>query len=438
MDDDIQLIEDADGIAVIGEPSAVDRFLHSEGLESKDLGLERLRPAAGAAAGVVQAAAAISAGSGRWVKLTEQSATALRKHGHMVNSKSGLAMGVVQGKDGRIKSIVQFAQTGPGALLTNPAALSSVAGMMAQASMQQSIDEINDYLATIDEKVDDLLRNQKDAVLADMIGVDLVIEEAMTIRERTRRVSEVTWSKVQSTTLTLARTQAYALRQLDALAEKLERTTKLGDIAKATREAEPKVCEWLAVLARCIQLQESTAILELDRVLDSAAVDLDEHRIGLQSARKNRLDTIARSTERLIARMDAAAGNANARVLLNPLGARAVVESSDRLASGVVEFHLHVGLERLRDSMKARGWFTAVADARDKVLETGAEGFDAARRFGDEAVTRGRAATDDLSIRLAEGALRRRANGSRGEDDAAQSAPSDAPLRRSDPAEPDA
>jgi hypothetical protein len=44
------------------------------------------------------------------------------------------------------------------------------------------------------EKVDDVLRAQKDAALADMIGVDFVIEEAMTVREHVGRVSEVTWS----------------------------------------------------------------------------------------------------------------------------------------------------------------------------------------------------------------------------------------------------
>ena len=42
MDDEIQLISDGDGLAVIGDPAAVERFLVSEGLSSKDLGLPRL------------------------------------------------------------------------------------------------------------------------------------------------------------------------------------------------------------------------------------------------------------------------------------------------------------------------------------------------------------------------------------------------------------
>src|SRR6185369_7093775 len=111
-----------------------------------------------------------------------------------------LSTGVLKGNSGQIRGFVQFA--GPGSFLTNPAILAGAAGIMAQVAMQQTMDEITDYLAAIDEKVDDVLRAQKDAVLADMIGVDLVIEEAMTIRGEVGRVSEVTWSKVQSTSTT--------------------------------------------------------------------------------------------------------------------------------------------------------------------------------------------------------------------------------------------
>ena len=39
MDNEIQLISDGDGLAVIGDPAAVERFLVCEGLSSKDLGL---------------------------------------------------------------------------------------------------------------------------------------------------------------------------------------------------------------------------------------------------------------------------------------------------------------------------------------------------------------------------------------------------------------
>lgn len=409
MDNEIQLISDGDGVAVIGDPAAVERFLVSEGLASKDLGLQRLRPVLGRAAGVAQAGSEIAANSGRWVKLTEESAQAIKKYGLMKSSKTGLSLGVVQAKGQAkgIKGIVQFAK-GPGSLVANPAILAGAAGIMAQVAMQQTMDEITDYLATIDEKVDDVLRAQKDAVLADMVGVEFVIEEAMAIRKQVGRVSEVTWSKVQATSMTIARTQAYTLRQLDALAEKMENKTKIGDLAQASKEAETKVQEWLAVLAHCFQLQDANAVLELDRVLDASPDELDQHRLALRAARQNRLELIARSTEHLMARMDAAAGTANTKVLLHPTATRAVVHSSNHVATGVVDFHGLLGIERSRQSLEAKRWVEAVTEARDKALETGAGGVDAAGRLGSEALGRARSVRDKVSSRIVDRALRRR------------------------------
>lgn len=404
MDDEIQLISDGDGLAVLGDATAVERFLVSEGLSSKALGLERLRPSLGTAAGVAQAGSEITANSGRWVKLTKESAEQVKKFGLMKSSKTGLDLGVVQGKGGQIKSVVQFTKGS----LTSPAFLAGAAGIMAQVAMQQAMDEITDYLAVIDEKVDDVLRAQKDSVLADMIGAQFVIEEAMTVREHTGRVSDVTWSKVQVTPATIARTQAYSLRQLDALAEKLERKTQIGDLAKAAKTAELTAADWLAVLARCFQLQDAIAVLELDRVLDASPDELDRHRLALKAARRNRLELISRSTERLLARMDAAAGAANTKVLLHPTSSRAVVQSSNHVAVAVVDFHGRLGIEAGREALEARRWLDAATDAKDKVIEAGTGGFDAAGRLGNETVVRARSVTGKLSSGIVERAHRRR------------------------------
>ncbi len=177
--------------------------------------------------------------------------------------------------------------------LTNPMALASVGALMEQQAMQHAMDEIKDYLAKIDEKVDDVLRAQKNTVLANMIGVDLVIEEAMTIREHMDRVNEVAWSKAQGTALVIAQAQAYAALQLNDLAEKVVDKAKLGDQAKATKEVESAFPEWLTVLAHCFRLLDELAVLELDRVLDSSPDDLNQHRLGLKAARQNRLDLIS-------------------------------------------------------------------------------------------------------------------------------------------------
>ncbi|MET9039053.1 hypothetical protein [Streptomyces mirabilis] len=404
MDNEIQLISDGDGLAVIGNATDVERFLVSEGLSSKDLGLQRLKSGFGTGAAVAQTGSDIAANSGRWVKLTQESAQRVKKFGLMESKTPGVSHAMV-GKPGSIKSWLQI-EKGAGSFLTNPALLAGAAGIMAQLAMQQSMAEITDYLATIDEKVDDVLRAQKDTALARMIGLGLVIEETMTIREKRGRVDEIMWSKVQTAPTTIAETQAYALRQLDALAEKMERKTDIGDLATTARAAESIVREWLAVLARCFQLQDAIAVLELDRVLDASPDELDGHRRGLKAARQDRLELISRSTERLVARMDAAAGTANAKVLLNPSKSPAVVQSSNHVATGVHDFHGRLGIESGRRSSEARRWVDAAAEVRDKALETGSKGVDAAVSLGNETLDRAGSVTDKLSSKIAERARR--------------------------------
>ena len=169
MDDEIQLVSDGDGLAVIGDPLAVERFLVSEGVPSKKLA--RLGTALRTGAGVALAGSAVAAGSGRWMKLTKESAR---------TSAKGLRTGVLKGNK-------------------------------------------------------DLLRAQKDAVLARMIGVGFVIEEAMT-RPRPagpgRRGHLVEGADRAGDDRGDSGVRAASL---DAVAEKLERKSKIGDIPRRPR-----------------------------------------------------------------------------------------------------------------------------------------------------------------------------------------------------------
>jgi hypothetical protein len=389
MGSEIDLVSDGDGLAVIGGSADVERFFLSAGLgkaPSRDLDLHRLWSLAGTGGAAVQAGADLAASSGRWVKLTAESAEAVKKYGLMPTKTRGVSYAMI-GEPGDIRQWLQVAQ-GPSALLGGPLALTALSTMMQQRALQQQMDEIVEYLREISEKVDDILRGQKDAVLADMAGVGLIIEEALAVRDQVGRVSEVTWSKVQATGMTIARTQAYALGQLDAIAERLERKGSLGEIAGATREAEPRVREWLAVLARTFQLQDGVFVLELDRVLDASPGELDTHRLGLAAARQNRLELIGRSTARLLAQMDETVRKANSKVLFNPFDSPAAVRSSNQVTTSVLDFRGRLGIESGHEARDARRWGQAAAEVRDKVLAAASEGAGAAERFGSGALDR--------------------------------------------------
>ena len=402
----------------------------SVGLTS--VGSPRFGPALSTAASVAQTGSEIAANSGRWVKLTEESAQAVKTFGLMPTNTPGISHAMV-GQPGNIKQWIQIAKS-PGSMLANPAMLASGAAIMTQIAMQQQMNEITNYLVTIDAKLDKVLRAQTNQVLARLDGVDLAVREAMTVRDAVGRVSETTWSKVQNSAQTIHETQGYALRHLGDLADTLEESNKIADLADTAKEAETEVQKWMLVLARCFELHDAVGVLELDRVLDASPDELDRHRLGLKSARRDQRQVIAQCTEHLLDRMDAAVDRANSKVLFNPKQSPAVVRSSNQIAAGVHELHEVLGIESGRDSSEARRWKEAAAERWDSASATGAHSIDTVKQFGSKTSGQARSAKDKLSGRLAERKLRR------GEDDekndnATTTAPSPTPSASASPPE---
>lgn len=310
------------------------------------------------------------------------------------------------GQPGSIKHWIQIAKT-PGSVANNPAMLSGAAGVMSQVAMQQTMAEITAYLERIDQKLDGVLRAQTNQVLSRVDGVDLAIQEAVSVRNSVGRVSDVTWSKVQNSTSTILETQAYSMRQLKDLADNLERKSKVGDLADTAKEAETEVEKWLAVLARCFQLHDAIAVLELDRVLDSSPDELDHHRLGLKAARQDRMELIAQSTELLLERMNSAVGTANSRVLMHPIASPSVVQSRNCVASHVHDFHETLGVESGRETSESRRWLDAAAERWEVVRDTSAEGLGTVKQFGNETFGQARSVGSKVSGRIAERVQRR-------------------------------
>ncbi|WP_084247894.1 hypothetical protein [Mycobacterium avium] len=399
MGNEIELVTDGDGLAVIGNSADVERFLLDHGLDrapSKVLDARRRSSFVGKGGTAMQVGSEVATNSGRWVKLTAESAQAVKQYDLMATKTPGVSHAMI-GKPGEVKQWLQITKA-PTKLLSGPSALSALSAMMQQQAMQQQMDQIAEYLHEINAKVDNILRNQKDAVIAKIVGVDLLIEEALTVRDEVGRISQITWSKIQSSASVLAETQIYAIRQLDGIAEKLETNGNPGKMAKATKKAEPAVREWLAVLARCFQLQDGMAVLELDHVLDSAPEDLDSHRLGLTKARQKRLDLISSSTDRLLNQMNETIRNANSKVLRNPRNAPAAVRSSKEIATDLVTFRDRFGIESGDATNDAKRWSKAASEVVDKALATGAYGAtvakDKATDLADSAMARAIDLTD--------------------------------------------
>jgi hypothetical protein len=377
MDNEIQLISDGDGLAVIGEPKAVETFLRAEGLwdVSKKFDLRRLRSLLAIGSDIAQATSEIAANSACWLKLTPESARLRQEHGLMETETPGVSH-VMVGVPGKVKNWLQ-AEQGVGSLLTNPAALSGVAGLMAQVAGQQTVAEITNYLDRIDAKVDDVLGKVDDTVLKDLHGARFQIRRAQTMRDREGRVTFDSWSEVQNASGKLAAVQGYALLQLEAIARKLESKKRVGALATASEEAGPAVQKWLAVLADCFRLQESFDVLALDKAMDESPSVLNARRQGLEADRKDRLELISTHTMKLLTRMDAAVGAANKKMLWTRTKSLAVIHSGNDLALGVQEFHDLLGIEAETRSWEARQLGRA-EDLGSQVIQKSKDGAPAA------------------------------------------------------------
>lgn len=274
--------------------------------------------------------------AGRLVKLTVESADAVRKHVLIAIRTRGVSHTMI-GESGAVMKWSQISKALT--LLGGPFALATLSTMMQQQAMRQVLDEIAQHLEVINENVDDICREQTDAVLANVISVDLIIEDALAVRGEVGRDSDVTWSKVQVTKQTLDTAQGYVLRKPDGVAAKLQRKTDVSDTARATREAEPKVRERLPVLASTFQLREGICVLQLGRLFDSASKDLEPYRIGLVKTRQNRRDRTMSATTSLLVQMGETVRKANCKVLMRPFDSPAAVPSSNKAPAQVEDLH---------------------------------------------------------------------------------------------------
>ena len=356
-DDEIELISDGEGLAVIGEPTAVERFLRRAGLwkASTELDLQRLAAPLGKGANLVRAASEIAASSGRYIKLTKESAQLVKEHGLMPTETPGVSHLMI-GKPGSIKGWLQSDQT-IGSKFTNPATLSGVAGLMAQVADQQAMAEISAYLKMIDVKLDEVSKKVDDQAVARMMGAGMTLQDALTVWEVTGCVTDDTWAKLAGTEAMTNESRGYALLQLNTIAGKFEaiaKTFKGERKAKTIEKLVVEVQDWLAVLARCSELQIMIDVFELDRMLAASPDELDRHRLALSTKRQKRLGNIEGCTKPLLERISAACDMANAKMIWNRTNALALVQSGNHVAAKVHGLHEILGIESVLQSYEER------------------------------------------------------------------------------------
>ena len=398
MVESIQVIDDGDSMALLGDLEAIDGFLQSHHLQSL---AEPINPHTdrGYLSGMVAQVLGDRAISGKWVRQDGKAPKTLSQYDLHRDQRTGLSAGTVLVKDGGEAQAGQRFLGGVESALS-PVLLTSIGALITQYELQQTMQAMVKYLQRIDRHVDDILRAQRDTVLTNMVGANLVIEDALAARNQIGHVSQTTWDKVQATSLAIAQTQAYAIRQIDDITEKMGDGSGAHDPGTDMGNYRDQINEWLAVLAGSLRLQDAGTILELDRVAQVEPDELDQHRQAVKTAREHRVRVISENADHLLKQLDQTAEKANKEVLLHPQQSPRIVDYCNLIKQDMAEFGQGIGLDRSSDPLISRPWLDAARDTTFRIMETSREGVDTARNIGGQVLGKtleGASAAWDLS-----------------------------------------
>lgn len=396
---DITVVNDGQGLLFLGDPQGIKRWLDEQGLTSRQFTTKAIKTAGDALGSLGE----VSQQSGRWVKLTKESAELVKKYG-----KPGtIQKGVAQNAKGRAVKWLEFYN--PSQLFT-PAMAAGVGGMMTQMALEQAIQEITDYLAAIDEKVDDLLQDQKDTTIASLMGAALEVDEAAAVREATGTLSDTAWSKVSPCAQTTSRALAYALTKLKGLSDKAERAKSIEDVGRAVEKLPEETRAWLDVIARSIQTRDRLSVIELERAYAELPEVLEQHRTAIVEARKRRLANIQNGIGAFRQSLEGTAQRLRDQKLFHPRIVNRSLEIIDTAVKDVDSFAAQLDIEISQKTIeRARAWNELAGEAIVEVaggaaanaVELGGKVADGAQALGgaiaDGAGTLGEAASKGIA-----------------------------------------
>ena len=371
---EITVIKDEHGLLFLGDPKEIKAWLDDRGLASREFVTKALRTGGSA----VQTAAKVSSESGRWVKLTKDSAKLLEKYG-----KAGaIQPGVVQKSNGQIIKWLRFENPSQ---LFSPAMATGVAGMMTQMALEQAIQEITDYLKSIDEKVGELLQDQKDQTVADLIGVVFEVDEAAAIRDKTGTLSDAAWSKLAPCAQTTSRALGYA--KLQGISDKLSRAESVDKIEHVLSAAKDDVPAWLVMVSRAVQTRDKLSVIELERAYTELPEVLEEHRLGIVEARRERLGKVKARIDALREVLELSADRVREEKLLHPFAVDNVLGILDSLMEQTSQFSKGLDIEM-----------------DEKVIERAPEWLDVAGKFAGDVASGAANGAQQLGGAIADGA----------------------------------
>lgn len=377
MSAEIEIVSDGDGALILGDENAIQEFSAQYGLSdwARRVPLDRLSRWLHLGTEAANRITQIAQQSGMYVKLTPESVEALKKAGGLMpTAKKGVSH-LMLGKTGDHSMKWLQADTSASALIGNPAVLTGISGLLASFSQQLEAKELNEFMARVDARLDEVLTNQRNETLADIETAAEQIEDALSLLESDGDPQTI-WELVRSADERIATVQNKALKSLGFVADSAKRADSSKEMKKLSQEVEGKVNLWLSVLARCFELKDQFNVIELDHVMMTAPKKYDGHRKGLAKNRQRRQNKVIGQTSQVLAALDQAGALAVGRTIIHPNVAKRLVEAINTTAGEIHSFHRPLGISEDHRELEALPWREAWKDPDQlkEAAKTGAKG----------------------------------------------------------------
>ncbi|MBS6101524.1 MAG: hypothetical protein KH751_02775 [Actinomyces sp.] len=217
--------------------------------------------------------------------------------------------------------------------------------------------------ATIEAKLDTLLRQSKVESLGELEGISNALKEVEDYYRTNNSVSVTKWLTISHLGASLHTMETTALEQISSLVEQLAAGQgNSKKTAESFQSLDENLSFWLGNLGWSIWLHDRFYVLEIAHAQEFEPDHFDGYHASIQRTRQERIESVACRLLRMNDSIRATANLGNSVWATHYQRTRKIIEAANRAESSIQRFALHVNLSfEEKSELQIRGWKESVS-----------------------------------------------------------------------------
>ncbi|WP_311519873.1 hypothetical protein [uncultured Actinomyces sp.] len=339
----IEFLSDGEGLIIFSQDEDLEEFDNCDGFSVSKVSPQVLFRAQN----VFSTFSEFQVRSSRYVKLSPESAKLMRQRVTKGPVRGAFRRGDFNlvGNPGQFFRQIEIRSTGTLA----PAFVTAGASLIAQA--------------TIEAKLDTLLRQSKVESLGELEGISNALKEVEDYYRTNNSVSVTKWLTISHLGASLHTMETTALEQISSLVEQLAAGQgNSKKTAESFQSLDENLSFWLGNLGWSIWLHDRFYVLEIAHAQEFEPDHFDGYHASIQRTRQERIESVACRLLRMNDSIRATANLGNSVWATHYQRTRKIIEAANRAESSIQRFALHVNLSfEEKSELQIRGWKESVS-----------------------------------------------------------------------------